>query len=362
MTQALVLGRRRVGRAIGPAAAEAAKQLEAAGWSVESKVVYKKRELRRETKHAVAAGVDVVVAVGGDGAVLQVVQKLAETKVALGIVPKGTGNLLATNLGIPKGLDEAVQVLLGQRQRVIDVGHVKVAGKRPKRGGKDATKAGGQGATNGGRQGATDAGGQDASDAGGQDATNGGGEDGGKGGGKGGRKGATKDKYFAVACGVGFDAEVMQATAKSRKRQLGKLAYFASVVGQRDKLGNVPHDITIDGNAQTGTATQVFVANFGGMGFGFEPRLEVKPDDGILDVIIVRAAGPVEGLLAGWEAIRQRRRGRTRGGRVYRARAREVRVESTPPRLVEIDGSVIGTTPIDVKIIPTALSVLVPAD
>ena len=44
---------------------------------------------------------DVVVAVGGDGAVLQVVQVLAETDVALGIVPMGTGNLLAGNLGIP---------------------------------------------------------------------------------------------------------------------------------------------------------------------------------------------------------------------------------------------------------------------
>jgi diacylglycerol kinase family enzyme len=47
---------------------------------------------------------------------------------------------------------------------------------------------------------------------------------------------------------------------------------------------------------------------------------------------------------------------------VYRARAREVRIEATPPRLVEIDGSVIGTTPVDVTITPNALSVLVPAD
>jgi YegS/Rv2252/BmrU family lipid kinase len=299
MTRALVLGRRRRGRPIGEAVAEAARQLQDAGWSVESKLVDRKRQLRRATRHAVKAGVDVVVAVGGDGAVLQVVQKVAETKVALGIVPMGTGNLLATNLGIPKSPDAAVQVLLGQRQRVIDVGQLEVGRKR---------------------------------------------------------------KVFTVACGVGFDAEVMDATPRSSKNRLGKLAYFASVVGQRDKLGNVRHEITIDGKTQAGPATQVFVANFGGMGFGFEPRLEVKPDDGLLDVLIVSAAGPVDGLLAGWEAIRQQRRGRSSGGRVFRARGREVRIEAEGRRLVEIDGSVVGRTPVSVTIRPAALAVLVPSD
>jgi YegS/Rv2252/BmrU family lipid kinase len=296
MTQALVLGRRRKGRGIGPVVADVAKQLQAAGWTVEARLVDRKRQLRREAKRAVAAGVDAVVAVGGDGAVLQVVQKLVEKKVALGIVPKGTGNLLATNLGIPKSVEGAVQVLLGGRQRVIDVGQV------------------------------------------------------------------TKRRFFAVACGVGFDADVMKATAKSRKRRFGKLAYLASALGQRNRVGNVPHEITIDGTTQTGLATQVFVANFGGMGFGFEPQLEIKPDDGVLDVIIVRAAGPVEGLLAGWEAIRQRRHGRTSSGRVFRTHAHEVRIDAGEKRLVETDGSVIGTTPIEISIVPAALAVLIPAD
>jgi YegS/Rv2252/BmrU family lipid kinase len=301
VTTALVIGRRRKGRPIGAAVDDAAARLEAEGWTVHSRLVEKKREVRKETKKAVEAGIDVVVAVGGDGAVLQVIQKLAETKVALGIVPMGTGNLLATNLGIPKPLDEAVAVVLGQKPRVIDVGHVKTSGKHG------------------------------------------------------------KDEVFAVACGVGFDADVMKATPKSRKRRLGKLAYFASAFAQRQKLGNVQHEITVDGKSQTGGATQVFVANFGGMGFGFEPNLEVKPDDGLLDLIVVRAKGPVEGLLAGWEAIRQRRHGHTPSGRVFRTHAKEVRIATKPRRLVETDGSVIGTTPIDITIRPAALTVLVPA-
>jgi diacylglycerol kinase family enzyme len=370
VTRALVLGRRRKGRPIEAGVAETASRLEAAGWTVISSVVDGKGDLRRETKRAVKAGVDVVVAVGGDGAVLQVIQKVAAKKpgkpigggpaaadtqsgepdaagakgeepisgastpadaksddpsignsnsgdvkaadvkvadpkggdhtVALGIVPMGTGNLLAGNLGIPKGIDKAVEVILGQRRRVIDVGEAVVGGKK---------------------------------------------------------------RLFAVACGVGFDAEVMDATAKSRKRRFGKLAYFASALGRGRKMRNGPHEISIDGVPANGLAAQVFVANFGGMGLGMEPRLEVKPDDGLLDVIIVRAGGPVEGLLAGWEAIRQRRHGHTRSGRVFRSHAREVTIATKGSRrLVETDGSVVGKTPIKVSIRPLALTVIVPPE
>jgi len=74
----------------------------------------------------------------------------------------------------------------------------------------------------------------------------------------------------------------------------------------------------------------------------------------------VRSA--VEGLLAGWEAIRQRRHGHTPSGRVFRTHAKEVRIATKPRRLVETDGSVVGTTPIDISIRPAALAVLVPTD
>ena len=129
MTRALVLGRRRPGRKIGEAVRETQERLEAAGWKVDSLVVRRKSALRRHAAHGVDAGVDVVVAVGGDGAVLQVVNALAETKVALGIIPMGTGNLLAGNLGIPHRLDRAVDVLVNGHHRRIDLGRVTVGGK-----------------------------------------------------------------------------------------------------------------------------------------------------------------------------------------------------------------------------------------
>lgn len=298
MTRALVIGRRRNGREIGQVVRETRRLLEAAGWTADSALVGSKRALRRDAARAVKAGADVVVAVGGDGAVLQVVQALAGTQVALGIVPMGTGNLLAGNLGIPRPLDQAVDVLLSGGRRRIDLGRLTVHGKR---------------------------------------------------------------ELFAVACGVGFDAEIMKATGKGQKLRRGKLAYVASAIKHSRRVRNVTHEITLDGVRSSMEATQVFIANFGRMGLAVEPRLEIQPDDGMLDVIVVRASGPLAGLLAGWEALRQGDLGASSSGHVFRARARKVGIKTEPSRLVETDGSVVGTTPIKASIRPAALTVIVPA-
>jgi YegS/Rv2252/BmrU family lipid kinase len=298
LTRALVIGRRRNGREIGQVVRETRRLLEAAGWTADSALVGSKRALRRDAARAVKAGADVVVAVGGDGAVLQVVQALADTQVALGIVPMGTGNLLAGNLGIPRPLGQAVDVLLSGGRRRIDLGRLTVHGKR---------------------------------------------------------------ELFAVACGVGFDAEIMKATGTGQKLRRGKLAYVASAIKHSRRVRNVTHEITLDGVHSSMEATQVFIANFGRMGLAVEPRLEIQPDDGLLDVIVVRASGPLAGLLAGWEALRQGDLGESSAGHVFRARARKVRIETEPGRLVETDGSVVGTTPIKVSIRPAALTVIIPA-
>jgi len=76
-----------------------------------------------QTRAAVADGADIVVACGGDGTVRACLDPLAGTDTALGIVPLGTGNLLASNLGIPTGLSAGGGVGRGERRR-IDLGRV----------------------------------------------------------------------------------------------------------------------------------------------------------------------------------------------------------------------------------------------
>jgi diacylglycerol kinase family enzyme len=104
----------------------------------------------------------------------------------------------------------------------------------------------------------------------------------------------------------------------------------------------------------------VFVANFGRVGAVVEPRRRVVPDDGQFDVFVVKASGPVDGLLAGWTALRQRNLGETPDGRVLRVRATDVEITSRPRQLVETDGTVIGRTPIRVRMRPAALRVIAP--
>ncbi len=297
MTRALVIGRWRKGREVALHVDETSKALRAAGWTVEDRVVKRKKALRKHAGDAAAHGIDVVVAVGGDGGVLQVATALAGSKTALGIIPLGTGNLLAGNLDIPKKPADAVKTILGKRRRRIDVGRITVDGT---------------------------------------------------------------ERCFTVACGIGYDAEVMDKTTPPQKLRWGKLAYLANAVGQADELHAVKHVLTIDGTRMETEASQVFVANQGKMLPIVAPRRKIRPDDGKLDVIVVRASGALPALLAGWDAMVQEDLGSTDSGRVFRTQAREIEIETEPGRLVEVDGSVIGSTPVSIKVDAKALIVLVP--
>lgn len=79
------------------------------------------RDLARE---ALADGYRRVAVAGGDGTVLEVVSVLVEGEAALGLIPVGTGNQLAANLGVPKRLGKAIDTLVAGRVRTIDVGMI----------------------------------------------------------------------------------------------------------------------------------------------------------------------------------------------------------------------------------------------
>ncbi|GAA1808452.1 diacylglycerol/lipid kinase family protein [Planosporangium flavigriseum] len=77
-----------------------------------------------QTRQAISDGVSVVFACGGDGTVMACASELAGTDVALAVLPSGTGNLLATNLGLSSDVQAGVAVATGGRRRRIDVGVV----------------------------------------------------------------------------------------------------------------------------------------------------------------------------------------------------------------------------------------------
>src|SRR5690349_2215523 len=77
-----------------------------------------------QAREAIAAGVEVVFACGGDGTVMACAAVLAGTEVALAVIPSGTGNLLAANLGLSSDVVDAVRVATAGHRRRIDIGQV----------------------------------------------------------------------------------------------------------------------------------------------------------------------------------------------------------------------------------------------
>jgi len=85
-------------------------------------------DLAERARRAAAEGVERLVAVGGDGTFHHAIRGLAGSACALGMVPLGTGNDLASSLGIPRDVDAALATATGEDVGAIDVG---AAGGRP---------------------------------------------------------------------------------------------------------------------------------------------------------------------------------------------------------------------------------------
>jgi diacylglycerol kinase (ATP) len=111
------------GKTTGGGLLELRRRLEAAGVSDPLWYeVQKSRKAPTQVQRALDEGAELVFAWGGDGTVQRCIDVLTGTGTPLAIVPAGTANLLATNLGIPGDIESAVQVGLHGRRRAIDVG------------------------------------------------------------------------------------------------------------------------------------------------------------------------------------------------------------------------------------------------
>src|SRR4051794_27729947 len=87
--------------------------------------VPKSRKAPKRVRKAIEAGTDLLIVWGGDGMVQRTMDALADTrggaKVPVAIIPAGTANLLATNLGIPHDLEQAVRIAFHGSRRKLDL-------------------------------------------------------------------------------------------------------------------------------------------------------------------------------------------------------------------------------------------------
>src|SRR5262245_37768009 len=102
MTRALLIANPVAARAGGTAVSAVCDVLRHAGWRLDILATHKSGDARRFADEARTAGMDAVITYGGDGTAMQAAAALVNSGIALGVVPAGTGNLLAGNLRIPR--------------------------------------------------------------------------------------------------------------------------------------------------------------------------------------------------------------------------------------------------------------------
>src|SRR5439155_5604546 len=92
------------------------------GWQVELKLTQAAGDAQRLALEAVEQHIDVVIAVGGDGTINEIIQALAGSETALGVLPGGTANVWAREVGIPLNVSGAREALIQGQARRIDLG------------------------------------------------------------------------------------------------------------------------------------------------------------------------------------------------------------------------------------------------
>lgn len=256
-------------------------------------------ELARE---AAQRGADVVCALGGDGTVNEVINGIAESTVPLMIIPTGTVNVLATELGIPLEPADAC--------RLADSGHLSWI---------DLGKAG--------------------------------------------------ERYFALMAGVGLDAAVIASMNPMLKKVLHEAAF--AVQGAATYATHEFQPVRVETEERAVEGYFVVLgnsANYGGT-FGITPMASMR--DGLLDVCVLQRLSPLS-MMQYWFAALLQSHLKHPHVQYWRTKAAHLTVvadegseadgQTKPalPVLVQTDGEVAGELPMDVRVVPRALRVIVP--
>jgi diacylglycerol kinase (ATP) len=179
---------------------------------------------RAMTRRAVAEHVDLVIGAGGDGTIRYVADGLAHTGIPMGLIPAGTGNLLARNLDLPLEEVEAVEVALGGQVRLLDLVRITVDDRAP--------------------------------------------------------------EHFAVMAGIGVDAMIMDETNEDLKDKVGSAAYFVAAGKALGRLP-VRMTVQLDANRPVRRhAMLCVIGNVGRLRGNLALIPGASPDDGLLDLYI----------------------------------------------------------------------------
>jgi len=260
-------------------------------------------------REAVQRGCDTVIACGGDGTVHEILQGLAGTETALGVIPLGTANALAADLGLIGSPEEAARKLLEASPSKISVGRIHYTGI----------------------------------------------------------EGNPASRYFIVAAGIGADALLMSRLDARLKRRLGYVLYLIEAV-RIWATHSFPLFETLlpaangDGAARVIEVSQLLavrVRSFGGVLNHLAPGASVR--NGRLSLLAFETQSRLR-YLSFLLAVIAGRHTFSRGIELVEAPSVECRAPrgSREPIFVEADGEVLGSLPVRIEVVPHSLNLLVP--
>ena len=253
-------------------------------------------EFTKHPKHAMelAKGAknkyDMIIVAGGDGTVNEVINGISGSKITLAIIPFGSTNVLALELGIPFNAKEASELIAHGKRLKIDLGYAK---------------------------------------------TN------------------EEARYFSMMVEVGFAPKLIKGINLKVKKRWGKLAYLLS--GIRQLLTYKWYNIHVEHKSHS-VGYFVIVSNSKDYAGEYQIADKASTTDGLLDLVVINRKSWwkiikfISSLSSGKSDTYLR-------GEYYQIK--EAHIYSRHKMLVQVDGELIGTAPVDIKVAPKALTVMV---
>src|SRR6266849_6107680 len=256
-------------------------------------------ELESSAQNAISQGQRVLFAMGGDGTFQVLANAAFGAEVLLGVLPVGGGNDFAAALGLPDDPLIAADAILRGEPRFVDLVRVRTA------------------------------------------------------------EGQTR--LYAGGGGIGLDAEAARYASSAYRRFPGRSRYIASAL--RALVGFVPLDVRVDfpGSDLIPYEAKVLLAavlNSPTYGAGLRLAPGATIDDGCLHVVLIEDIGVFEILQLLPRLIGS---GELRTSRVKRWQVNKVRLTTRKPSTFHGDGEILGSTPVEIELVPRAVQVLVPA-
>lgn len=253
---------------------------------------------RAMTATAVRKNVDLVLGAGGDGTIRVICDGLAGTGIPLGLIPAGTGNLLARNLGIPLDEGLALSTAFDGVTSHIDLVRVEVEGQAPER--------------------------------------------------------------FCAFAGIGIDAVIVGEANPDLKRAIGSGAYFISAA-QNVRHPALDTVVVADDRTFRRRAHLIVLGNVGLLQAGIPLLPDADPTDGLMDVVVASPRTARDWVEVAGRVLTRRERDRP-DDRLTRLTATRVEITVDPEDRYEFDGDPQGTcTRLVAEVEPGALAIKLPA-